>query len=94
LQLGDPPRYTHLPLILGPDGHRLAKRHGDTRLLTYQQRGVTPQRIIGLLAWWCGASERREPMTASEFVNVFRLAQLPRYPMTFTEDDDAWLTRD
>jgi len=48
------PRYLHLPLIKGSDGRRLAKRHGDTRLDTYRANGVSPERIIGLVAHWCG----------------------------------------
>src|SRR3954451_17510777 len=40
------PQYLHLPLVIGEDGRRLAKRHGDTRLSTYRQRGVTRERLL------------------------------------------------
>ena len=46
------PRWWHVPLVLGEDGRRLAKRHGDTRLATYRDAGVPPERIVGLLAGW------------------------------------------
>ncbi len=91
LDLQPLPRYTHLPLVLGSDGKRLAKRHGDTRLLTYRQRGVPPQRVIGLLAYWSGISSERQPMNAGEFAARFDLDKLPREPVTFTKEDDAWL---
>lgn len=93
--LGPPERitYTHLPLVLGPDGRRLAKRHGDTRVRTYRGRGVPPERIIGLIARWCGiaSGQRAEAMSAAEFAEALRLDRIPRSPITFTTEDDAWL---
>jgi glutamyl-tRNA synthetase len=54
-KLGAPvPRYGHVPLVVGPDGKRLAKRHGDGRISTYRGRGVRPERIVGALARWSG----------------------------------------
>jgi glutamyl-tRNA synthetase len=48
------PHYWHLPLVIGPDGKRLAKRHGDTRLSSYRERGVSAGKVLALLANWCG----------------------------------------
>ncbi|MDH3585356.1 MAG: tRNA glutamyl-Q(34) synthetase GluQRS, partial [Phycisphaerae bacterium] len=42
LNLSPAPHYLHLPLVLGPDGRRLAKRHGDTRVASYRDQGVSP----------------------------------------------------
>lgn len=86
-----PPRWWHLPLVLGPDGLRLAKRHGDTRLASYREVGVTAERLIGLLAAWCGVPGERRPMTAADFRDAFDPTRLGRDPVTFTEDDHAWL---
>jgi len=44
------PAWLHLPLVVGPDGRRLAKRHGDTRLSHYREQGVAPETIIAHLA--------------------------------------------
>ena len=43
-----PPVYAHVPLVVGEDGRRLAKRHGDTRLSEYRSKGVSPNLIV---AW-------------------------------------------
>jgi glutamyl-tRNA synthetase len=49
-----PPAYGHVPLVVGPDGRRLAKRHGDARIATLRERGVPARRITGVLAAWSG----------------------------------------
>ena len=41
-----PPSFCHVPLVLGTDGRRLAKRHGDTRLSAFRQDGITPDQIV------------------------------------------------
>jgi len=92
LGLAPAPRYWHLPLVLGPDGRRLAKRHGDTRLDRYRAEGVTPERVIGLIASWCGFGDRA-PMTTAEFAAGFDLDRLSKAPIRFAEGDEAWLTR-
>lgn len=86
------PGYVHLPLVLGADGRRLAKRHGDTRVETYRESGAAAERVIGLLARWSGVSERREAMSAAEFVERFDVARMPREPAVFTPEDDRWLS--
>jgi glutamyl-tRNA synthetase len=90
LNLGPVPTYTHLPLVVGEDGRRLAKRHGDSRLATYRQHGVPPERMIGLLAGWCGLGPRR-PRSLAEFLDRFQLERLPRAPVIMTRAEDAWL---
>ena len=91
LRLGPQPDYLHLPLVLGTDGRRLAKRHGDTRVSTYARRGVAPERMLGLLACWSGISNARTPISATEFRQRLRLDTIPKQPVTFTAEDDAWL---
>jgi glutamyl-tRNA synthetase len=87
------PRWWHLPLVLGPDGHRLAKRHGDTRIDTYRAAGVPPGHIIALLARWCGIEDPGLTMSAEDFRQALDLKRLPREPVRFSEDDDRWLRR-
>jgi glutamyl-tRNA synthetase len=90
LGLRPPPEYFHLPLVVGQDGRRLAKRHGDSRISRYRALGVSVERIIGLLAEWCGLGERG-PMSAANFLQAFQLHRLSDKPVVFTPADDAWL---
>lgn len=91
LELEPVPTYTHLPLVLGPDGRRLAKRHGDTRLDHYRGQGVSAKRIIGLLAYWSGVVHRLCELDTDAFVEGFSMDRLGRGPVTFTKEDEAWL---
>ncbi|HVE41060.1 MAG TPA: tRNA glutamyl-Q(34) synthetase GluQRS [Planctomycetota bacterium] len=49
-----PPAYAHVPLVVGVDGKRLAKRFGDAQIATLRAKGIPPERIIGVLADWTG----------------------------------------
>ena len=79
-----PPRFVHVPLVVGPDGRRLAKRHGDTRLSALRAAGVTAERLLGLLAWSCGWIEAVRPVAARELPPRFRLDAVPRGPFVLT----------
>jgi len=81
------PHYFHLPLVVGSDGRRLAKRHGDTRLSHYRDAGVSPGRILALLACWSGieVAENEIPtLTAAGLVGRFRLGRVPRQQIVFS----------
>jgi glutamyl-tRNA synthetase len=75
-----PPRFVHVPLVVGPDGRRLAKRHGDTRLSSLREAGVRAEALLSLLAWSCGWLDRIEPVSASDLIARFRLDKIPRSP--------------
>jgi glutamyl-tRNA synthetase len=85
------PKYFHLPLVIGADGRRLAKRHGDTRLATYRQLGVTHSRLLGLLARWCGVSDLDDVENPKDLLPLFNLQKIPQSHIVFTPQDDAWL---
>jgi glutamyl-tRNA synthetase len=80
------PRFAHVPLVVGPDGRRLAKRHGDTRLAALREAGVRPEALLGLLAWSCGWLKRPEAVTARDLLTVFRLDAIPPQPFVLTAD--------
>lgn len=73
-----PPRFAHGPLLLGPDGSRLSKRHGAVTLAALREQGVKPERLVGLLAWLTGAAERPDPVRPCELADAFSLKRIPR----------------
>ncbi len=81
------PNYYHVPLMVGPDGRRLAKRHGDTRLSTYRQQGVTAERLIGFLAWTLNLQSQPNPIQASELIGRLDWKKLSTEPTVFREDE-------
>lgn len=87
------PAWLHLPLVRGPDGRRLAKRHGDTRVSSYRGSGVRAERIVGLAAAWSGITSRDRPeeMSAAEFLGALDVGKIPREPVVMTPEDDRWL---
>ena len=78
-----PPRFAHVPLVVGPDGRRLAKRHGDTRLSTLRDEPLAASRLVGILAWSCGWLEKPEPVTPRELLPRFRLESIPKEPFVW-----------
>jgi glutamyl-tRNA synthetase len=81
-----PPVFAHVPLVVGPDGRRLAKRHGDTRIASLRAAGVAPERLIGFLAWTCGLRATAVPCRVRDLIADFDLAKLPRTPLVFTDE--------
>lgn len=92
LGLGSPPLYWHLPLVVGTDGRRLAKRHGDTRVDSYRAAGVSVQRLLGLLARWSGLLSVEE-ITLTEYLDHFDLDGLPHHRIVFSPSDHEWLLK-
>ena len=85
------PTYWHLPLVLGADGRRLAKRHGDTRLSYYRGRGTPAERILGLIGYFSGVIPAPKPLELSELLERFDIERMPRQPVVFTQADDDFL---
>ena len=91
LGLSNDVAWWHLPLVVGPDGRRLAKRHGDTRLEHYRSGGTPPRRVLGLIAYWSGIYETRREAALEDLLAAFDPARIPNAPVTFTPADDTFL---
>ncbi|OAI56487.1 hypothetical protein AYO47_08990 [Planctomyces sp. SCGC AG-212-M04] len=85
------PVYAHVPLVVGPDGRRLAKRHGDTRISVLRERGIPAERLIGKLAYSAGLIEREEAVAARDLIRQFEWRKLPRSAIVWTAEDWASL---
>ncbi len=75
------PEYAHVPLVLGPDGERLAKRHGAVTLTDLAREGVDRAEILGRLVRTLGIDVVGPVPDARTILDRFRLAALPREPL-------------
>ncbi len=85
------PSFAHVPLLLGTDGHRLAKRQGSLTVASLRARGATGPELVGLLAGWSGLSQGA-PCTPAELVSGFTWASVRREPTVVdaAELDRRW----
>lgn len=79
------PEFVHVPLLYGPDGYRLSKRHGSLSLAKLRESGVQPENIVGFLAWKAGQMEHPESVKARELTGLFDLTKLPQQPVIISE---------
>jgi len=85
------PQFGHLPMILGPDGQKLSKRHGTVSVLQYDADGFLPEALFNYLArlgWSHGDDEK---FTREQFVQWFDLAHVNRAPAQYNLDKLLWL---
>jgi glutamyl-tRNA synthetase len=86
----EPPRFAHVPLVVGEDGKRLAKRHGESRIAQFREAGVPAEKIVGWVAWNSGQIESPREISAAEVVERFDLSKLPRERVVLTAGDVPW----
>ena len=73
-----PPRFGHVPLLVGTDGHRLSKRHAALSVAHLRSAGVTARQIIGTLAHLAGLTAQPVPLPPRDLMGTLELARLPR----------------
>jgi glutamyl-tRNA synthetase len=82
--LGRPrPGWAHVPLVVGPDGERLAKRHGAVTLADLAAAGTGPAEVRAALAASLGLAAPGEPVTADQLVARFDPARIPLTPWVY-----------
>ena len=86
-----PPAFAHVPLVVGPDRRRLAKRHGDTRLSKLRSEDVKPEALLGLLAHSAGLIGTSAATSAAELLPLFEFSRITRSPFTLMPDSVAGL---
>ena len=90
------PMYAHLPLIVGKDGKKLSKRHGNTATLDYRDElGILPEAMVNFLAFlgW-NPGDEREVFTAEELVQEFTLQRLQKGQAVFNEEKLRWINKE
>jgi len=82
----EPPLYAHVPLLHGPDGKKLSKRHGAASVQELRDRGYLAEAVrnyLALLGW--GTEESQEYFTTDELINAFSLERVSKSPAVFDE---------
>jgi glutamyl-tRNA synthetase len=80
------PRYAHVPLVLGPQRRRLAKRDGAVTLEERLARGESVEAVVGWLAWSAGLAPVGAQLRADDVLAAFDAARLTREPAVFDPD--------
>ncbi|MEM9201131.1 MAG: tRNA glutamyl-Q(34) synthetase GluQRS [Actinomycetota bacterium] len=80
------PRWLHVPLVLSPDGSRLAKRDGAVTLDDRLAVGDTPERVVAVLAASLGLEVDAAEITPRELIDAYAVASLDAQPWTVTHD--------
>jgi glutamyl-tRNA synthetase len=87
-----PPRYAHLPLLHGPDGRKLSKRHGAASVQELREGGYLPAAVrnyLALLGW--GADDDATLISTEELVERFRVADVGKAAAIFDEKKLRWI---
>ncbi|RMG20359.1 MAG: glutamate--tRNA ligase [Deltaproteobacteria bacterium] len=90
----EPPRYAHLPMILGPDKKRLSKRHGAVSVTWYREQGYLPHAMVNYLArlgWsW---DDKTEIFSREELLERFDFDRVGKSPAIFDAEKLAWINQ-
>ncbi|MDD3480849.1 MAG: glutamate--tRNA ligase [Patescibacteria group bacterium] len=86
------PKYSHMPHIIGPDKKKLSKRHGDTAIMDYRDKGYLPESMLNFLALlgWNDGTEK-ELFSHDELVASFDLVRVGKAPAVFDLSKLNWL---
>jgi glutamyl-tRNA synthetase len=88
----EPPRYAHLPLLHGPDGKKLSKRHGAASVQELRDEGYLPEAVrnyMALLGW--GADDDATVLSTRELLERFEISRVGRASAIFDERKLRWL---
>lgn len=88
----EPPKFAHLPMILGPDRSKLSKRHGATAITEYMEAGYLPEAMfnfLALLGW--SLDDKTELMSWEEIAKNFTLERISKNPAVFNKEKLDWM---
>jgi glutamyl-tRNA synthetase len=94
LALGKPvPVYAHVPMILGPDGAKLSKRHGAVSVLEYQTQGYLPEALLNYLVRLGWSHGDQEYFTRAEMIAAFDVREINKAASALNPDKMLWLNQ-
>jgi glutamyl-tRNA synthetase len=87
------PRYAHIPMIAGPDGAKLSKRHGAVSVLEYRDRGYLPEAMLNYLVRLGWSHGDQEIFSRRQMVELFDLGAVQKSPARFDIEKLNWLNQ-
>ncbi|HJX20366.1 MAG TPA: glutamate--tRNA ligase, partial [Steroidobacteraceae bacterium] len=87
------PLYAHVPMILGPDGAKLSKRHGAVSVLQYQEEGYLPDALLNYLVRLGWSHGDQEVFTRAEMIAVFDIHDVNKAASAFNPEKLLWLNQ-
>jgi glutamyl-tRNA synthetase len=88
-----PPVYAHVPMILGPDGAKLSKRHGAVSVLQYEEEGYLPDALLNYLVRLGWSHGDQEIFTRAEMVAAFDIHNVNKAASAFNPEKLLWLNQ-
>jgi glutamyl-tRNA synthetase len=88
-----PPVYAHVPMILGPDGAKLSKRHGAVSVLEYREEGYLPEALLNYLVRLGWSHGDQEIFTLAEMEQLFDIKDVNKSASAFNPDKLQWLNQ-
>jgi glutamyl-tRNA synthetase len=88
-----PPVYAHLPMILGPDGAKLSKRHGAVSVLQYRDDGFLSEAVLNYLVRLGWSHGDQEFFSIEEMIRLFDIADVNKSASAFNVDKLTWLNQ-
>jgi glutamyl-tRNA synthetase len=89
----EPPVYAHLPMIIGPDGAKLSKRHGAVDIRDYREQGYLPEAVLNYLVRLGWSHGDQEIFTTGEMIKLFDIADVNQSASSFNPDKLLWLNQ-
>jgi glutamyl-tRNA synthetase len=89
----EPPRYAHVPMILGDDGARLSKRHGAVSVMQYREEGFLPEALINYLVRLGWSHGDREIFSLDELIQLFDIEDVNKSASAFNTEKLLWLNQ-
>ena len=89
----DPPQYAHLPMILGPDGAKLSKRHGAVDIREYRDQGYLPEAILNYLVRLGWSYGDQEIFTLDEMIRLFDISAVNQSASAFNPEKLLWVNQ-
>ena len=89
----EPPRYAHVPMILGDDGSRLSKRHGAVSVLEYRNQGILPEALLNYLVRLGWSYGDQEVFSLDEMISLFDIDAVNKAASSFNTEKLLWLNQ-